>query len=183
MDDGETTGGLQAKTGGAPVTTAAFSKLEGESAMWPEVEMWPTETLQGELTARSWTKRGSAGGNAEQRCRRGLDLGRFVGQRERREAVPRRGLGLGESGGWWERMKRCRRGVLGLGKAVAGENAVRRCRGGVLVLDKAVAGGKAVRRSGGGGMDKARAEGKDVKRPGGGVRGSHGGHKWPSNLG
>ena len=53
MDDGEMTGGLQSKPGGAPVTTAAFSELEGDSAMWSKVEMRPTETLQGELEARS----------------------------------------------------------------------------------------------------------------------------------
>ena len=31
IDDGETTGDLQANLGGAPVTTAAFSELEGDS--------------------------------------------------------------------------------------------------------------------------------------------------------
>ena len=35
------------------MTTAAFSYLEGDSAMWSKVEMWPTETLQGDLAARS----------------------------------------------------------------------------------------------------------------------------------
>ena len=61
MDDGETTGDLQAKPGGAPVITAAFSELEGDPVKWSKVEMWPTETLQGELAARSWTMRVPAG--------------------------------------------------------------------------------------------------------------------------
>ena len=39
VDDGETTGGLQAKPGGAPVTTATFSELAGDSLMWSKVEM------------------------------------------------------------------------------------------------------------------------------------------------
>ena len=33
VDDGEATGGLQANPGETPVTTAAFSELEGDSAM------------------------------------------------------------------------------------------------------------------------------------------------------
>ena len=61
VDDGETTGGLEAKPKGAPVIAAAFSELEGDSSMWSKVEMWSTETLQGELAARSWTKRGPVG--------------------------------------------------------------------------------------------------------------------------
>ena len=61
VDDGETTGGLQAKPGGAPVKTVAFSELEGDLAMWSKVDIWPTETLQDDLMARPWTKRGSVG--------------------------------------------------------------------------------------------------------------------------
>ena len=53
VNDGETTGGLQAKPGGVPVTAAAFAELEIDSAMWLNVEMWPTETLQCELGAGS----------------------------------------------------------------------------------------------------------------------------------
>ena len=46
------------------MTTAALSELEGDSAMWLKVEMWPTETLQDEIVARSSTKRVPA----ETRC-------------------------------------------------------------------------------------------------------------------
>ena len=53
MDDGDTTVGLQAKPGEAPATRAAFSELEGDSAMWSKVDMCPTEMLQGESMTRS----------------------------------------------------------------------------------------------------------------------------------
>ena len=45
MGDGETTGGLEAKPEGAPAAMAAFSELEGDSAMEFRVEMLPTGTL------------------------------------------------------------------------------------------------------------------------------------------
>ena len=61
VDNGEMTGGLQAKPGGAPVKTVDFSELEGDSAMWSKADISPTETLQDELMARPWTKRGSVG--------------------------------------------------------------------------------------------------------------------------
>ena len=194
MDDGETTGGLHAKPGGTPVTTAAFAELEGDSAMWSNVEMWPTETLQCELAARSWKKRVPAGTRCVGMRRRGLGLIRSGGRRERREAVPQRDLVLGlldkaMAGG--VAVRRCRGGVLVFGKAmadgtvvrwcrggvlflvksVAGGDAVRRCHGGVLVLGKAVAGRSAVRRSRIGVMflDKAVAGGVTVRQCRGGV--------------
>ena len=61
VDIGETTRGLQAKPGGAPVTTAASYELEGDLSMWSKVEMWLIETLQGELMARSWATHGPTG--------------------------------------------------------------------------------------------------------------------------
>ena len=39
VGDGETTGGLEAKPGGAPTDTAAFSELEGDSTMESRAEM------------------------------------------------------------------------------------------------------------------------------------------------
>ena len=42
VGDGETMGGLRAKPGGAPGDAAAFSELEGDSAMETRAEMWPT---------------------------------------------------------------------------------------------------------------------------------------------
>ena len=54
-------GGLHVKPGAAPVTTLAFSELEGDLAMWSKAEMWQTEKMQGELAARSWKKRVPAG--------------------------------------------------------------------------------------------------------------------------
>lgn len=50
------TGGLEAHPGGAPATTVTSSELEDDSAMELKVEMWRTETLQGELTVKSWAK-------------------------------------------------------------------------------------------------------------------------------
>ena len=56
VDDGKTTGGLETKPGGAPVTTAAFSELESDSEMYSKLDMLAIETLQGQLTERSWTR-------------------------------------------------------------------------------------------------------------------------------
>ena len=87
VDDRETTGGLHAKPGEAPVTTAAFSELECDSAMWLKEE---------ERCKASWRR-----GLEQTVCRRervvamprrGLGLGPTDGRRERREEVPRRGL-------------------------------------------------------------------------------------------
>ena len=39
VGDGETAGGLEVKPEGAPPATAAFSELEGDSAMGSKVEM------------------------------------------------------------------------------------------------------------------------------------------------
>ena len=48
MGDVETMGGLQAKLEGAPAAMAAFSELEGDSAMESRVEILPTGTLESE---------------------------------------------------------------------------------------------------------------------------------------
>ena len=45
VGDGETTGVQEAKLGGAPADAAAFSELEGDSAMEVKAETWPTGTL------------------------------------------------------------------------------------------------------------------------------------------
>ena len=144
------------------MTTAAFSELEGDSLMRPEVEMWPTETLQGELTARSLAKHGPTGTRRSDAAAGSWSWTKWwpVG---RREAVPRgvlvkvvacgnavsrcRGgvLVLYKAEASGNAVRWCHGGVLVLGKAETGGNAVRRCRGGVLVLDEAVAGGSAVR--------------------------------------
>ena len=130
VDDGETTGGLQAEPGGAPVPTAAFSKLEGDSSMWSEVDMRRTETLQGELSARSWARRGPARTRCSDaaagswswaiRWPTGAPCGDATavfacGRRERRKAVPRRHLGPGQSGGQWGRRVAMPQRGLGLG--------------------------------------------------------------------
>ena len=51
--DGETMGGLKAKSGGAPAATAAFSELEAAPAVEYWTVMWPTETRRGESSAGS----------------------------------------------------------------------------------------------------------------------------------
>ena len=102
--------------------------------------MWPTATLQGELTARSKAQRRpveTRWGDAAA----GLGLGQNVGRRKHGEAMPRQGLGLGRSVGRRERGESMpRRGLdRNVDKRKGGE-----ARGG-MALRKMGAKGKAVR--------------------------------------